>query len=331
MLLAAGFGTRLRPITQWVPKPMMPVFGIPVIQHNIVQLREQGIKDFIVNLHHMPVHIIQHLKDGSDLGVRVQYSLEPTIMGTAGGIKKVENQLQDGAFLVVNADTYRSLDLKALLRHHRRRGRAITLLLHQNPLLAPERAVWANKGGDVVRFLDLYRKDRSAGVPCDFLGVQVMEPQVLSFIPPDQPWEVHRVYVRVLSSGRRIGGFVQDGYWKDLGTPDDYRQIHVDTLDGKSPLKIPAVQREPGIWLADGVMLGPTVRVEPPVFLGPAARVGTGARIGPHTVLGRHCVIEPGARVARSILWDGVRVQKDAVVEDLLLSRDFQHLLPPLP
>ena len=329
IVLAAGLGTRLGPITQWIPKPMVPVFGVPIIQHNLIQLREQGIREIIVNLHHMPVQIIQHLKDGNHFGVKVHYSLEPTIMGTAGGIKKVEAQLQDGTFVVVNADTYRVMDLKTVLRHHKRKKRVLTLLLQENPHLPPERAVWVDKRGAVVRFLDLYQKDGDQGTPADFLGVQVAEPELLSHIPPDQPWEIHRVYMRLLSSGSRVGGHLQLGYWKDLGSLDGYWQIHMDTLDGRCPLEIPGVSREPGVWLADGVMLGPGVRIEPPVYLGPASRVGQGARIGPYAVLGGQCLIDRGARVFRSILWEGVRVQENAVVEGLLVSRDFHHPLPP--
>jgi mannose-1-phosphate guanylyltransferase len=303
---------------------MMPVFGIPIIQHNLIQLREQGIREVIVNLHHMPVQIIQHLKDGSHLGVKIHYSLEPTIMGTAGGIKKVERLLQDGTFLVVNADTYRVMDLKGLLRNHRKKKRLLTLLLQENRHLPPERAVW------VDRFLDLYRKDVDQGTPTNFLGVQAVEPEFFSHIPPDQPWEIQRVYVRLLSSGLRVGGHLQAGYWKDLGSLNGYWQIHVDTLDGICPLEIPGVESEPGVRLAEGATLGPGARIDPPVYLGPGSRVGKGAWVGPYAILGGQCVIERGARVVGSILWDGVRVQENGVAEGLLVGRDFQHPLPPM-
>jgi NDP-sugar pyrophosphorylase family protein len=329
LVLAAGFGTRLRPLTQWIPKPLIPLFGIPILRHNLLQLREQGVRDVIINLHHMPLQIIQHLRQEEIQGMEIDYSLEPALMGTAGGIKKVENRLREGSFLVVNADTYRCMDLKRLLRHHRGRERIITLLLQENPDLAPERAVWAGRNGDVIRFLDLYGTAGSPGIPCDFLGVQVMEPEVFSYIPPRQPWEVHRVYVQLLHSGHRLGAHRQQGYWRDLGTIADYGQIHWDGLEGRSPFRIPGEEKEPGVWLAEGVTLKTGVRISPPIFVGSGSRLGKNVRIGPHAVIGSRCVIEAGATVTRSILWDDVRVQSETVLEDLLVGREFQHPILP--
>jgi mannose-1-phosphate guanylyltransferase/phosphomannomutase len=160
------------------------------------------------------------------------------------------------------------------------------------------------------------------------MGVQVMKPEALWLIPPGQPWEIHKVYVRLLNSGKRIGGYLEDGYWKDLGTLRNYRRIHVDTLDGRSAIRIPGSERQPGVWVGDGVTRGRGVKIIPPVFLGSNSRVERGAQMGPYTVAGAHCVIGAGAQVARSILWEGVRIQDGSVVEDLLMSRDFQHPFP---
>jgi NDP-sugar pyrophosphorylase family protein len=328
MILAAGMGTRLRPISSKIPKAMMPVLGIPIIELNLLQIRDQGIGEVVINLHHLPVQIIQHLKDGSSMGLKIRYSLEPTILGTAGGIKKMEHLLHDGTFLVVNADTYRSMDVKRLLEHHLEKGSVITMLLEKNPNLAPDRAVWIDDRGFVVRFLDGFIEDMNQGTPTDFLGVQVMEPEVLSHIPQGQPWGIQQVYVRLLSSGMSIGGYLHGGYWRDLGTLEGYRQIHVDALEGRCPLEIPGNPHDPGIWVADGVHMEPEAKLDPPVFLGPHAVIKAKARVGPNTVIGRRCTIERGARVARSILWEGVRVQTNRVLEDMLVGVDFECALP---
>ncbi len=328
MLLAAGLGTRLRPVTHWIPKSMMPILGIPVIEHNLVQLRDQGFREVIINLHHMPFQIVHHLRDGSPWGVKILYSLEPTIMGTAGGIKKVEEHLGGESFLVINADTYRSVDLQGLVRHHRDNPATITMLLQENPSLDPDKAVWVNRSGAIVRFLDHIHSEWRDAVPADFLGVQVMEPKVFSFIPPHQPWDIHKVYLRLLNSESEIKGSLQSGYWKDIGSLAAYRQIHVDALDGRCPIRIPGTSVRQGVWMAGEARMEPGVRVEPPVFLGTGSRVREGASIGPYAVLGDRCVVERGARVAGSILWDGVRIQEDSLVEGLLVSRDFRLPLP---
>lgn len=324
MVLAAGLGTRLNPITRWIPKPMMPVFGIPIIELVLKQLRDHGVQEVIINLHHHPVQLIEHLKDGSSLGIEITYSFEPHILGTAGGIKKVEHDLQDGPFLVVNADTYRCVDLHGLLQHHLIQRPLLTMVLQENPKLEQKRAVWIDDRGDVSGFLDLYR--RSDGLPArptDFLGIQVMEPEVLSHIPAGQPWEMQRVYVELLRSGRPISGYLHRNYWMDLGTLDRYRQLHKDALDGQCPVEIPGHEQESGIWTADGVHLDPAARIHPPVCIGVGCRVRGSAQIGPYAVLGRSCTVQTGARIVRSILWDGVRIDQNAVVEDCLVSRTF--------
>jgi NDP-sugar pyrophosphorylase family protein len=328
VVLAAGLGSRLRPVTNFIPKPLMPVFGVPIIELNILQLRDQGIREFLVNLHHMPRQIIQHLRDGSHLGVEISYSLEPTILGTGGAIKKLEARLRGSTFLVVNSDTYRPLCLEEFLAHHRRSAKPVTLLLQENPQLEPEKSIAVDPKGVVVGFLDMFAQEtQEQSRPCDFLGVQLMEPEVLCMIPPDLPWEIHRLYMRLLESGRGIGGHCQEGYWKDLGTLAAYRDIHVEALEGRGPVQVPGEQREKGIWLGRGTQLVSDAKLHPPVFLGSFARVESGACLGPHTVVGNGCVIGSGARVEGSILWDQVRIEPGAVVRNRLVGREFSQPL----
>jgi mannose-1-phosphate guanylyltransferase len=327
MVLAAGLGTRLHPINSRIPKAMMPIFGTPIIELNLLQLRDQGIKDVIVNLHHLPVQIIRHLQDGSSWGMRIRYSLEPTILGTAGGIKKVEDFFDHEAFLVMNADTYRNTDLEGLLSHHRKTKSVITMLLEKNPELATERAVWLDDRGCVVRFLNTCKKEIAGGIAADFLGVQVIEPKVLLHIPPGQPWEISQVYIRLLSSGLSIGGYLHGGYWMDVGTWKGYRQIHLDAMAGVCPMKIPGFSRNRGVWVGEYVHIEPGAKIEPPVFLGPETVVRRKARVGPYAVVGRHCTIESGARVIRSILWEDVQIRARKIVEDQLVGCGFEHAL----
>ena len=329
LILAAGLGTRLRPITHVIPKPLMPVFGVPIIEHNIIQLRDQGIRQFLVNLHHMPRQMVQRLRDGSHLGVEIHYSLEPTILGTAGGIKKLESQLRGESFLVVNGDTFRHLDLERLWNAHRGMGHPLTMLVQSNPRLEPHKSVSVGPRGDVVAFLDMYGKhDEDGATRCDFLGVQVVEPEVLSMIPPDRPWELQRLYVRLLESGRGIGAHLEGGYWKDLGTLEAYREIHVDAMEGRAAVRIPGREVEPGVWMGEGVSLGRGVQLVPPLFLGPGARVDSGATVGPHVVLGCGCSVGSKARLERCIIWEDVQVSPGMHVREEIVGKAFRHPLP---
>ncbi len=324
LVLAAGLGTRLKPITNFIPKPLLPVFGVPIIERNILQLRDQGISEFLVNLHHMPRQIVQRLKDGSSMGVRIRYSLEPTLLGTAGAIKKLEAQLKEAPFLVVNADTFRPLPLKELLAAHQARGGPVTLLLQENQELSAERSITLNQAGEVVGFLDMFQENLQDGSKrCDFLGVQIMEPEILSMIPPDRPWEVHRLYLRLLETGKGILGHCQAGYWKDLGTLAAYREIHLDGLEGRGSMGIPGEQIGPGLWVASDAVIAPDVRLLAPLFVDSHATVESGASLGPYTVVGRNCWIGSGAKVQESILWEETRIQPGALVLRSLVSPQF--------
>jgi mannose-1-phosphate guanylyltransferase len=325
MVLAAGFGTRLRPITEWVPKPMLPLFGMPVIEINLVQLRDQGIRHAIINLHHLPRQIVQHLGNGRRLGMEISYSLEPQILGTAGGIKKVQPFLLRDPFVVVNADTFRAVDYTNILRHHFRNRPWITMLLQENGDLPPGRAVWIDDRDRVSGFLDLHPPpDQPAHRRTDFLGVQVMEPNVLTLIPPEQPWEMRRVYLGLLKAHRPIGASLHQGYWQDLGTPEAYLQIHKDVLDGRCPLRLPAAAEGPGVWQEEDVRLAPDVEVNPPIYLGSGCRIANGVSIGPYAVVGRGCRVGEGARVSHAILWDGAEIEPHTTIAGELVGLRFR-------
>ncbi len=328
LILAAGLGTRLRPITNFIPKPLLPVFGVPIIELNIRLLRDQGIKEFLVNLHHMPWQIVQHLKDGSNLGVHVRYSLEPKLLGTAGAIKKLESDLRDSAFLVVNADTFRPLRLRELVERHEQSGGLVTLLLQENHQLSPRRSVCLDQKGEVVAFLDMFGNELHDEVMrCDFLGVQVMEPEILSMIPPDRPWEVHRLYIRLWESGKRIVGHCQEGYWKDLGTLEAYREIHWDGLQGRASMGIAGEQKGPGLWIGSDAHLASDARLIAPVFVDSLARIESGACVGPFAVVGRGCWIGSGAWVKESILLEEACIEPGAVICRRLVASGFHHSL----
>lgn len=323
IVLAAGLGTRLRPVTNWLPKPLIPVFDVPIIVHVIEQLRQNGVEDIWINLHHMPWRIIQFLRDGSHLGVDIHYSLEPTLLGTAGGIRKIASSFGNETFLVVNGDTYRPIDLQRLLQYHRNGNALVTLLLQKDETLGPETAVSINGGGEVVGFLDLFG-DHNGAMPCHFLGVQVMEADVISFIPPNRFWELKEVYLSLHKTGKVIRGYCQEGYWLDIGTLAAYRKIHFDALSKRSPLAVPAQEVESGIWVGEGARIHENVAMEGPVFVGAGAEVRSGARLGPNAVIGRGCLAGEGAVIEDSILWEGVTLGRGSKAKGELVTKEFR-------
>jgi NDP-sugar pyrophosphorylase family protein len=238
MILAAGLGTRLRPLTNTVPKPLLPVGGIPLIVWNLLLLRQAGITDVVINLHHLGHLIEKELNSGGRWGMRITYSREPEILGTGGGIKQAESFLNDGPFLVLNGDTLLDLDLGGLARAHTR------LQPHPLATLVVRRDADVQRWGAVelvnnriVRITGRGKLEPRETEKRMFAGVHVMDPAILSRMLHGQACSIIDVYVQALAEGETLCGHEFDGYWSDVGTPERYTQVQRDAEQGVIDLK----------------------------------------------------------------------------------------------
>jgi NDP-sugar pyrophosphorylase family protein len=232
MILAAGLGTRLRPLTDKVPKPLLPVAGLPLIAWNLLLLRQHGITEVIVNLHHLGEVIERELGDGSQFGLRLTYSREPVILGTGGGIKQAEPFFGEEPFLVLNGDTLLDLDLKLVARFHRDEGALATLVLREDPDVDRWGAVEMD-GHRRVR--SIAGRGRTADGPAlrrMFAGVHVMHPRLLRDVPRGRASSIIDAYVAAIEHGEAILGYDMQGYWSDVGTPERYAQAQRDAEAG---------------------------------------------------------------------------------------------------
>ncbi|MDH3257247.1 MAG: nucleotidyltransferase family protein, partial [Nitrospinota bacterium] len=184
MILAAGFGTRLRPLTHKVPKPMVPILNRPILEHTIHLLRTHGIHDITVNLHHLPKMITDYFGDGKEFGVQLHWSHEPEILGTAGGIKKAQKFLEGESFLVINSDVVVDIDLSKIIAFHKAQGSALTLVVREGD--SPEQCdpIEVDDNDRIVHMVGA----SSMNMPDDttrvlFTGIQVMEPEIFERIP----------------------------------------------------------------------------------------------------------------------------------------------------
>ena len=233
MILAAGYGTRLRPLTERLPKPLLPVGGRPLLEWNLLLLKKHGITDALINLHHLGNHIVEAFGDGSRYGMRLAYSHEPVILGTGGGIKQAQPYFEDRPVLVLNGDTLSDCDLTALLKTHRARRALATLAVREDPHAAEWGAITMNadwrilqiKGEPpVIGSLD-------ARAPYMFAGVHVLEPAVLETIPSG-PGSIINVYIELLRREKPLTGFQMNGYWSDIGTLERYTAAREDVSRG---------------------------------------------------------------------------------------------------
>ena len=325
MILAAGLGTRMRPLTEHCPKPLLPLLLQPILDHILAQLARQGIHDVIMNLHHHANQLAQWLGDGSRWGVHLSLSFEPEILGTAGALKRVAPLLRDAPFLVLNADVMIDLDLQALWHWHCQRQALVTMVLRPDPAARSYGAVIVD-ADDRVRLINDRPSGRGAvtGQETMFACVQVVDPQVLERIPADGfITTTADVYPALIEHNEAVYGYLYTGYWMDIGVPERYLQAHWDLLDGV--LGDAWVQRLPAgsrvVWRPDEMPpRAPGLTLVPPVVLGPDVELAPDVCLGPYAVLGAGCRLAHGARVRDSVLWDGVQVGAGAQVRGCTLA-----------
>jgi NDP-sugar pyrophosphorylase family protein len=316
MILAAGEGTRLRPLTSAVPKPMVPVADTPLLTRTITLLAEQNVRDVAVNLFHRAEVIENALGDGAALGVALRYSSETTLLGTAGGVKRMEPFL-DETFLVVYGDNLWQADFAPLVAFHRGKNALATIATFRTPNPSACGLVVTDGGGRVTRFQE---KPRPEEVFTDTAnaGVYVLEPEVLRHIPDGAVSDFGKdVFPSLLSVGK-IFACPLNGYLQDTGTPESYRQANWDVLSGATGA---AAAAPGGVLLGDGARVAGTARLSGRNVIGRNGVVGAGAFLS-ETIMWGDCHVGDGARVTGAVLGHGVRVGDGAEVGDGALLAD---------
>ncbi len=322
VIMAGGFGTRLRPLTHNVPKPMIPMANKPMMEHIVDLLREHGITDLVTLLHFQPELIESHFGDGADFGVRMTYVGATEDYGTAGAVKNAEKYL-DGPFLVISGDVLTDFDLGAAVAFHRERAADLTILLTrvENPLQYG--VVITEPDGRISRFLE---KPTWSEVFSDTVntGIYLLEPSVLDLIPAQREFDFSKdLFPVMMREGRKLFGYVAPGYWRDVGDLLEYRLAHQDILAGTVKVKIPGRKVEgldKEVWLGSGTRVDFTAGLRGAVLIGKNTRVEANARIT-NSVIGDNCIVEEGAVVSDSILWNSVYIGRGAILKENVVGR----------
>ena len=231
MILAAGLGTRLRPMTDRLPKPLLPMADRPLIEYTLQLLRRYDVCDVIINLHYLGEKIRDCLGDGSRLGMKIRYSDEPQILGTGGGIKRVASYLSDGPFLVINGDILFDLNLDTLLDFHHGKKASATLVLREDPEAAAWGSVSVDAHEQIRQFLGKPDWTRGPLSQKMFSGIHVMEPRVLDYIPDHGFYSIIDAYVEMLKRDEPLAAHLLKGYWTDIGTPERYQKACEDLAE----------------------------------------------------------------------------------------------------
>ena len=267
VIMAGGEGSRLRPLTSNVPKPMLPVANRPLMEHIIELLRSHGVTDITATVQFLASVIRNYFSDGSDLGVSLSYSTEDVPLGTAGSVLNAK-ELLSGTFLVISGDALTDLDLTKVVEFHRSRDSAATLVLKRMADPLEFGIVMTAEDGRIERFLE---KPTWGQVFTDTIntGIYVLEPEVLDMIPPAQPYDFSsELFPLMLEKGLPLYGYITDEYWTDVGDTEAYLQAQKDTLNGKVSVTLKGFEFAPGVNVGVDVEIDPTARLLGPVVVG---------------------------------------------------------------
>lgn len=315
--MAGGSGSRLRPLTCELPKPMVPVMNRPLMEYTLELLHLHGFREVAATLQYLPEEIKNTLGDGSRFGLNMHYYTEEEPLGTAGSVKNAASFL-DETFMVISGDALTDFDLSAALEFHRRKGALATLILTSVDTPLEYGIVITSADGCITRFVE---KPGWGEVFSDTVntGIYILEPEVLNLIEPGKMFDFSKdLFPILLERKEPLFGCVLPGYWCDIGNLEQYSRAHRDILEGKVALRLKAREAEKGIWLEEEVQLHPRVYIAPPVYIGTGSVLEARASVK-ESILGSGNLIEEQASAKRCIAWDGVCLGKKSAVRGAIL------------
>ena len=323
MVLAAGKGTRLFPLTGEMPKPMAPVVDTPIIRHIFELLSGHGVAEAHVNVHYLADALLAAYGEESRVnGMTVRLSREDELLGTAGGVKRLAKNF-DGTFVVVSGDALTDVNLGELVRLHKEKGALATIALRRVFDTSEFGVVELDGGGDILGFQEKPDPKEAISTLAN-TGIYVLESRALEYIPEDTFFDFARdVFPRFLEAGEKFVGYQGDFYWSDIGTLEAYRQAQYDVLSGRVRVKVPGEKRGDSLWVGEDAQIHPSVDIEGHVLVGKDAVIGRGVTLSGDVTVGTDCWVRPGATIKRSILLPGASVGDGAYLEDCIVGHGY--------
>jgi NDP-sugar pyrophosphorylase family protein len=292
MILAAGYGERLWPLTADRGKPALPVLGKPLVGYVAEYLSHNGVTEAVVNLHHAPESVREALGDGSRFGLHLEYVFEPVILGTSGGLDNAREYFADDTFIVVNGKIITDIDLRAAIKTHREKNALATLVLMRNTNRERFSTV-ETKDGLISRFAGMPSVNDEGEAPLMFTGIHILEPRIFEYIPRGVFSDsVVHVYPKAMVAGERVAAHVGAGMWYELSTLQRYLDISLALME----------------------------REGRDVFVGDESEIEDVGEVR-QCVLWDKVTVERGARVSRAVVGDGVRVRSDQIVQGAVVVR----------
>jgi mannose-1-phosphate guanylyltransferase/phosphomannomutase len=324
MILAAGLGSRLRPLTTHLPKPLVPILNRPLLWHLIRRVRQAGIHEIAINLHYCGEQIRAWLGRGEHLGVRVTYSEEAELLGSAGGVRRMRHFFGNEPVLLLHGDILFDVDLSEVIQYHLSRAAQATLVLHPAHRRYSYGKIRLNAQGQIAQFVDQQAPWVFGPlIETVFTGVQILDPAVLDAIPAACVAALTTdVYPGLLTSASRFYGYLMHGYWSDIGTPRRYWETNMDVIGGRVGAGVNLPQDEDDLKMppqSNGTTAGV---IRPPVAFQSGTELQAGSCVGPEVILGEGCELAHDVRLVQSVLWPRVRVGRGVTIEGSIIMND---------
>ncbi len=306
VVMAGGEGTRLRPMTVSMPKPLLPIVNKPIMEHVLRLLARHGFSETVVTVQFLASLVRNYFGDGEELGMTLHYATEEVPLGTAGSVKNAEELLRDDTFLVISGDALTDFDLTDLVKFHHDKGALVTVCLTRVPDPLEFGITIVDDDHRVQRFLE---KPTWGQVFSDTVntGIYVMEPEVLDHVAEGEQvdWSGD-VFPRLLEAGLPVYGYVAEGYWEDVGTQESYVRAQADVLTGQVDVELDAFEVSSGVWVAEGADVHPEAILKGPLYIGDYAKIEAGAELREFTVVGSNVIVKAGAFLHRAVVHDNV-------------------------
>lgn len=319
--MAAGFGTRLEPLTLAVPKPMVPIINKPMMHHNLELLRKHGINQVIANIHYHPEQIQNYFSDGSDFGVDLSYSYEEKLMGTAGGVWRMGRVVEkiEETFIVLSSDALTDINLRKLVEFHKSKKALVTIALCPKPNVEDFGIVEIDGDDRIINFKE---KPKAHEVTSNLVnsGIYVFEPEILDLIPADKFYDFGKeLFPKLVKEGAAIYGYKMVEYWSDVGCLNAYLSTNLDAMNGSVRLVMPGKKASSHVWVGKNCVISPSARFEGNVMIGDRCEIKSGVVIK-DSVIGNTTVIGTETRIADSLIWSDSIVAGDTSISSSIIG-----------
>jgi mannose-1-phosphate guanylyltransferase/phosphomannomutase len=322
VIIAGGPGTRLRPLTYNLPKPIISFFDKPFLVYQLEYLKKYDINEIIINTHYLHTKVKDILKDGSDFGVKIFYSYEEKPMGTAGAVKLAENYFDDDPVLVLNGDILTNIDISEIINYHKKNNSDITIALTKVKDPTSYGLVFTDENGRIEKFLEKPSYDEAV-VNTINAGIYIINPEYLKLIPKNEPYSFERgLFPLMLNLEKNLYAYISNSYWIDIGTTDKYIQAHHDTLIGKININIPYINKEKNVFIGKDVDIDESVSLEGPLFIGDRVKIRKYSFIEEFSIICNNSFIDSKNQVYKSIILSNTKIQENCNISHSIIGNN---------